>query len=97
MPSHLLKDYIQSLFFSAGREISTACGGIGLIHQLAQRFELAKEIDQRLSLFKITASSKQVTFQAELKPSAQGLVRRLLGFAGRNVLRTDIDKARILT
>jgi len=37
----------------AGRDIGTACGGIGLMHQLAQRFELAKEIDQRLSLFKL--------------------------------------------
>jgi hypothetical protein len=37
----------------AERSIGTACGGIGLMHQLVQRLELAKEIDQRLSLFKV--------------------------------------------
>ena len=37
----------------ADRDVGTACGGIGLIHQLVQRLELAKEIDQRLSVFKI--------------------------------------------
>jgi Transposase DDE domain group 1 len=37
----------------ADRDIGTACGGIGLIRQLVQRVELAKEIDQRLALFKI--------------------------------------------
>ena len=37
----------------ADRDVGTACGGIGLIHQLVQRLELAKEIDQRVSLFKI--------------------------------------------
>ena len=37
----------------ADRDVGTACGGIGLIRQLVQRVELAKEIDQRLALFKI--------------------------------------------
>lgn len=37
----------------ADRDVGTACGGIGLIHQLVQRLELPKEINQRLSLFKI--------------------------------------------
>ena len=37
----------------AGRDVGTACGGIGLIHRLVQRLELANEIDQRLSVFKI--------------------------------------------
>jgi len=37
----------------ADRDVGTACGGIGLIHQLVQRLELPKEINQRLSVFKI--------------------------------------------
>lgn len=37
----------------AGRATGTAYGGIGLVHQLVQRLELAREIDSRVSLFKI--------------------------------------------
>jgi hypothetical protein len=37
----------------ADRDVGTACGGVGLIHQLVQRLQLAKEIDRRLSVFKI--------------------------------------------
>lgn len=40
-------------FELAERATGTAYGGIGLVHQLVQRLDLAKEINQRLSLFKI--------------------------------------------
>jgi hypothetical protein len=36
----------------AGRAVGTACGGIGLIHQLACELKLAREIDERVHLFK---------------------------------------------
>lgn len=36
----------------ADRTVGTACGGIGLIHQLAQNLGLPAAIDQRLHLFK---------------------------------------------
>ena len=37
----------------AGRSVGTACGGIGLIHQLVRALGLARAIDQRVHLFKI--------------------------------------------
>lgn len=37
----------------ADRDIGTAYGGIGLVHQLAQSLGLAEEIDRRLHLFKL--------------------------------------------
>jgi len=37
----------------AGRSVGTACGGIGLIHQLVRALGLACSIDQRVRLFKI--------------------------------------------
>jgi hypothetical protein len=40
-------------FELARRSTGTAYGGIGLVHQLVQRLDLAKEIDQRVSLLKI--------------------------------------------
>jgi hypothetical protein len=40
-------------FELAGRVVGTAYGGIGLVHQLVQRVDLAGEINQRLSVFKI--------------------------------------------
>jgi hypothetical protein len=36
----------------AGRAVGTAYGGIGLMHQLACELELAREIDERVQLFK---------------------------------------------
>lgn len=36
----------------AGRAVGTACGGIGLVHQLVRELGLAREIDRRLHLFK---------------------------------------------
>lgn len=40
-------------FELAERATGTAYGGIGLVHQLVQRLDLPKEINRRLSLFKI--------------------------------------------
>jgi hypothetical protein len=40
-------------FEVAGRAVGTAYGGVGLVHQLAQRVDLPGEINRRLSLFKI--------------------------------------------
>ena len=37
----------------AERSVGTAYGGIGLVHQLVREIGLAREIDQRLNLFKI--------------------------------------------
>ena len=37
----------------AGRAVGTACGGIGLVHQLVRCLGLARAIDQRLHVFKI--------------------------------------------
>lgn len=37
----------------AARTVGTACGGIGLIHQLVRALDLARAIDRRLHLFKI--------------------------------------------
>lgn len=37
----------------AGRAVGTACGGIGLMHQLVRELQLAEAIDARLHLFKI--------------------------------------------
>jgi hypothetical protein len=37
----------------SGRDVGTAYGGIGLVHQLVQELGLAQAIDQRLHLFKI--------------------------------------------
>jgi hypothetical protein len=37
----------------AGRAVGTACGGIGLMHQLVRELQLAEAIDARLQLFKI--------------------------------------------
>ena len=37
----------------AGRAVGTAYGGIGLVHQLVERLELAREIDRRVSVFKL--------------------------------------------
>lgn len=40
-------------FELAERATGTACGGIGLVHQLVERLELPREINQRVSVFKI--------------------------------------------
>ena len=37
----------------AGRAVGTAYGGIGLMHQLVRKLQLAEAIDARLQLFKI--------------------------------------------
>jgi hypothetical protein len=37
----------------ADRAVGTAYGGIGLVHQLVERLDLAREINERLSVFKI--------------------------------------------
>ena len=37
----------------ADRAVGTAYGGIGLVHQLVDRLDLAREINERLSVFKI--------------------------------------------
>jgi hypothetical protein len=37
----------------SGRGVGTSCGGIGLMHQLAQDLDLAAEIDRRVTLFKV--------------------------------------------
>jgi hypothetical protein len=36
----------------SSRSVGTACGGIGLIHQLARELKLAEEINRRVALFK---------------------------------------------
>jgi hypothetical protein len=36
----------------SSRTVGTACGGIGLIHQLARELKLAEEINRRVALFK---------------------------------------------
>lgn len=37
----------------SGRGVGTACGGIGLMHQLVRQLGLAEAIDQRLKIFKV--------------------------------------------
>lgn len=41
------------LYELAGRSTGTACGGIGLIHQMVRELGLAEVIDRRLQLFKM--------------------------------------------
>jgi hypothetical protein len=55
-PEDMSKPVLQGTnadFELAGRGIGTAYGGIGLVHQLVQRIELPREINRRLSIFKI--------------------------------------------
>ena len=55
-PEDTTKPVLQganAVFELAGRAAGTAYGGIGLVHQLAQRIELAGEINRRLTIFKI--------------------------------------------